>query len=147
MLSSPLDDVEDNVALIRRQILIAGAIAIGAAAPGRLLGRRRGLAGACSGCACAAEQVAQGDFSQPIPIESRDELGQLARPFNEMQRRLERLDSARKEFIANASHELRTPIFSLGGFVELLETENPSAKPSASSSWPRCAARSSACRS
>ena len=45
-----------------------------------------------------------------------------------MQRRLERLDSARKEFIANASHELRTPIFSLGGFVELLETENPSAE-------------------
>ena len=44
-----------------------------------------------------------------------------------MQRRLERLDSSRKEFIANASHELRTPIFSLGGFVELLETEDPSA--------------------
>ena len=42
-----------------------------------------------------------------------------------MQRRLARLDSARKEFIANASHELRTPIFSLGGFVELLETEDP----------------------
>jgi signal transduction histidine kinase len=44
-----------------------------------------------------------------------------------MQRRLARLDSSRKEFIANASHELRTPIFSLGGFVELLETESPSA--------------------
>ncbi len=42
-----------------------------------------------------------------------------------MQQRLARLDSARKEFIANASHELRTPIFSLGGFVELLETEDP----------------------
>ena len=34
--------------------------------------------------------------------------------------------SARKQFIANASHELRTPIFSLGGFVELLEEEDPS---------------------
>jgi signal transduction histidine kinase len=45
--------------------------------------------------------------------------------FNEMQQRLARLDSARKEFIANASHELRTPIFSLGGFVELLEHEEP----------------------
>jgi signal transduction histidine kinase len=43
-----------------------------------------------------------------------------------MQRRLAELDSARKQFIANASHELRTPIFSLGGFVELLEEENPS---------------------
>jgi signal transduction histidine kinase len=127
VLSSPLDDVEDNVALIRRQILIAGAIALAAAgligfwaagAVSRRLNRLRR----------AAEQVAQGDFNQQIPIESRDELGQLARTFNEMQRRLERLDSSRKEFIANASHELRTPIFSLGGFVELLETENPSAK-------------------
>jgi signal transduction histidine kinase len=43
-----------------------------------------------------------------------------------MQRRLAELDSARKQFIANASHELRTPIFSLGGFVELLDEEDPS---------------------
>jgi signal transduction histidine kinase len=52
-------------------------------------------------------------------------VGQLAASFNEMQKRLARLDSARREFIANASHELRTPIFSLGGFVELLEEEDP----------------------
>ena len=63
-----------------------------------------------------------------------------------MQRRLARLDSSRKEFIANASHELRTPIFSLGGFVELLETEKPSAA-ERRSSLPRCAGRSSDCRS
>jgi signal transduction histidine kinase len=124
VLSSPLDDVEDNVALIRRQILIAGGIALAAAslagfwAAGAVSRRLRRLRR-------AAEQVADGDFNQPIPIDSSDELGQLARTFNEMQRRLERLDSARKEFIANASHELRTPIFSLGGFVELLETEDP----------------------
>lgn len=127
VLSSPLADVEDNVALIRRQILIAGAIALIAAsligywAAGAVSRRLRRLRS-------VAEQVADGDFDQPIPIDSADELGQLARSFNEMQRRLARLDSARKEFIANASHELRTPIFSLGGFVELLETENPNAK-------------------
>jgi signal transduction histidine kinase len=40
-----------------------------------------------------------------------------------MQEQLSRVDRARREFIANASHELRTPIFSLGGFVELLQDE------------------------
>jgi two-component system OmpR family sensor kinase len=41
-----------------------------------------------------------------------------------MQRQLKQLDDARKSFIAPASHELRTPIFSLGGFVELLQDED-----------------------
>jgi|SRR5689334_16469361 len=74
----------------------------------------------------AARKVADGNFETPIPMSSAGQLGQLARTFNEMQRRLAELDSARKQFIANASHELRTPIFSLGGFVELLEEEDPS---------------------
>jgi signal transduction histidine kinase len=73
----------------------------------------------------AARKVADGDFGARIPVESSGQLGQLARTFNEMQRRLAELDNARKQFIANASHELRTPIFSLGGFVELLEEEEP----------------------
>ena len=74
----------------------------------------------------AARKVADGDFATRIPVDSSGQLGQLARTFNEMQRRLAELDHARKQFIANASHELRTPIFSLGGFVELLEDEDPS---------------------
>jgi two-component system, OmpR family, sensor kinase len=74
----------------------------------------------------AARKVADGDFATRIPVDSSGQLGQLARTFNEMQRRLAELDSARKQFIANASHELRTPIFSLGGFVELLDEEDPS---------------------
>jgi signal transduction histidine kinase len=56
-------------------------------------------------------------------VDSRDELGQLAIAFNDMQRQLGLLEHARKQFIATASHELRTPVFSLGGFVELLEDE------------------------
>lgn len=74
----------------------------------------------------AARKVADGNFAARIPVDSSGQLGQLARTFNEMQRRLSELDIARKQFIANASHELRTPIFSLGGFIELLEDEDPS---------------------
>jgi signal transduction histidine kinase len=74
----------------------------------------------------AARKVADGNFETTIPVASVGQLAPLARTFNEMQRRLAELDSARKQFIANASHELRTPIFSLGGFVELLEDEDPS---------------------
>lgn len=122
VLSTPLDDVAANVALIKRQTLIAGGIALSAAliaaylAAGYHARRLRRLEQ-------AAERVARGDFSVPIPVGSLDEVGQLALTLDEMQRRLRRLDSARREFIANASHELRTPIASLGGFVELLDED------------------------
>ncbi len=120
--STPMTDVERNVTVIRKQILIAGAIALALAVlAGWLIARA--LAQRVKRLERAAEQVAAGDFSRPIPVDSDDELGQLAVAFNDMQRQLAQLDRARKQFIATASHELRTPLFSLGGFVELLEDE------------------------
>jgi signal transduction histidine kinase len=120
--SSPLEDVQRNVELIRRQILIAGAVALLFASLAGYL-TARALSRRVKRLEVAAEKVAAGDFSQRIPIDADDELGQVARAFNDMQGQLAQLDSARKRFIATASHELRTPIFSLGGFVELLQDE------------------------
>src|SRR6202012_1101692 len=71
----------------------------------------------------AARQVAAGEFTSPIPVDSNDEIGRLAAAFNDMQPPLLQLERARKKFIATASHELPTPVFSLGGFVELLEDD------------------------
>jgi signal transduction histidine kinase len=124
VLSTSLEDVDDSVALIQRQILIAGGIALAAALLAGYFAARA-HSRRLSRLEDAAEKVAEGNFEVPIPVDSSDEVGQLAMTFNEMQKRLARLDEARKEFIANASHELRTPIFSLGGFVELLEHEEP----------------------
>ncbi len=110
---------------VKGQILIAGLIATALAAGIGVYYAR--LAGAnIRRLQEAARKVADGNFETPIPISAAGQLGQLARTFNEMQRRLAELDSARKQFIANASHELRTPIFSLGGFIELLDEDEPS---------------------
>ena len=122
LYSRSLANVTDTVSLIRNQVLVASAAALLLALVGgyivaaRLARRVRGVEG-------AAQQVAAGRFVDPLPVRSRDELGQLTRSFNEMQEKLQQLDRARREFIANASHELRTPIFSLAGFVELLQDE------------------------
>ena len=123
VFSDSLADVEDNVTLIRRQVLISGGIALVIAIlAGYLVARA--LAARVNRLERAARKVASGDFSQPIRVDSEDELGQLAAAFDDMQSQLARLDRARKQFIANASHELRTPIFSLGGFLELLADED-----------------------
>jgi signal transduction histidine kinase len=122
VFAAPLSDVQDNVQLIRSRILVAGAIALVLAAIGGYL-VARALTARIDRLERAARKVASGDFSNPIHAESDDELGQLAATFDDMQRQLARLDTARKQFIASASHELRTPIFSLGGFLELLEDE------------------------
>jgi signal transduction histidine kinase len=122
VLSTPLSDVQSNVALVRRKILVAGAIAlVFTLLAGYLVARALSLR--VRRLEQTAGRVAKGDFTARFPVDSTDELGQLARALDDMQRQLAELDSARKRFIATASHELRTPIFSLGGFLELLEDE------------------------
>ena len=122
VFSDDLEDVQENVAFIRRQLLVWGGIALlvavlaGWIAAQALSQRVRRLER-------AAHKVAAGDFSTRITADGDDELGRLAEAFDDMQRQLGQLDRARKQFIATASHELRTPIFSLGGFLELLADE------------------------
>jgi signal transduction histidine kinase len=121
--SAPVSDIVRNVALVRHEILVAGGIALLLAL---VLGYlfARALAQRVRRLELAARQVAAGEFGHPIEVDSSDELGQLALAFKDMQQQLGQLELTRKKFIATASHELRTPIFSLGGFVELLEDED-----------------------
>ena len=66
----------------------------------------------------ASKAMAKGDFSRRIPVMSNDEIGQLSKSFNQMTNSLVELESMRRNFIANVSHELKTPMTTIGGFID-----------------------------
>lgn len=68
----------------------------------------------------AAHSMAEGDYSQRVQATSTDEVGVLARAFNDMSTKLGEVDRQRRELVANASHELRTPIAALQAMIENL---------------------------
>ncbi len=122
LISTSIQSELDDIQLVRRRILIAGilglivAVGVGFAAASMHARRIRRLER-------AADRIAHGKFDEPVVDEGSDELNELAEAFEHMRRRLATLDDARRAFVANASHELRTPIFALGAALELLEDE------------------------
>ena len=73
----------------------------------------RGLTSPLREMAAAADAMAKGDYSRRVTASSRDEVGALARAFNEMAAELAETDRQRRDLVANVSHELRTPIAAL----------------------------------
>lgn len=65
----------------------------------------------------AARRLAKGDVGKRVIITSNDEIGELAHSFNVMAESIEESDKNRRDFISNVSHELRSPITSIKGFV------------------------------
>jgi len=122
LVIAPTSDPLSSLHVIERRLLVAGligllvALVIGYVLASMHARRIRRLER-------AAERIAAGQLDEPVVDTGNDELGELAIAFERMRVRLVNLDRARSEFIANASHELRTPVFSLGGFLELMADE------------------------
>ena len=69
----------------------------------------------------AAKIIADGVFEKRIPVKSKDEVGQLADQFNLMAESLHNQERVRKTFISNLSHDIRTPLTSMLGFIKAME--------------------------
>ena len=65
----------------------------------------------------AAKRLTIGDTKKRVEIEGDNEIGELAKSFNIMAEAIEKSDVTTKEFISNVSHELRSPITSIKGFI------------------------------
>ncbi len=122
LFSASLRATMKTVDLVRSRLIWSGLIALGLAALAGWVGSTL-FARRLRRLERAADRIAAGDFEEPVVDAGRDEVGELALAFDRMRLQLARLDDARRAFIANASHELRTPIFSLGGFLELLQED------------------------
>lgn len=66
----------------------------------------------------AAKKFAVGDFSVRVPVTSDDEIGELATTLNDMADSLSASEGMRRSFIANVSHELKTPMTTIAGFID-----------------------------
>lgn len=67
-----------------------------------------------------ARSITESDLSQRIVVTGSDEIAELAKTFNQMLDRLDAAFSSQRDFINDASHELRTPITIIRGYLELL---------------------------
>ncbi|MEH7383567.1 HAMP domain-containing sensor histidine kinase [Bacillus sp. JJ1533] len=78
----------------------------------------------------ATSMISAGDFSVKLPSSDFDEIGELSNDFNEMAERLkksmeeiESLESRRRKFMADVSHEMRTPLTTISGVIEGLKND------------------------
>lgn len=95
------------VSLIIMPMVIAGAYAVAAqmVRPLREMSR-------------AAKRMSMGDYSTKFKVTRGDEIGELEEAFNEMAESVSRTEQSRRGFIANVSHELKTPLTTISGFID-----------------------------
>ena len=129
VVRKPLDTVNAAVATVRKAFLYAAlaglglTLILGIPLSGTIVRRLRRLRQ-------AALQLAAEGPPVEVPAErGRDEVGDLARAFDQMQQQLQHQEEARRAFVSTASHELRTPLASLDGMLELLDDDLRSGDP------------------
>ncbi|OHB45819.1 MAG: hypothetical protein A2Y13_01120 [Planctomycetes bacterium GWC2_45_44] len=111
--SVPVAIIDNELARLYKKILWTGLIiTVCAAAVSWIVSKR--LSRPIEQMTKAAQGFASGQISQRLPIPDSAELAELAKVLNEM-------EEVRRDFVANVSHELKTPITSIKGFVETLQ--------------------------
>ncbi|MFH1024200.1 MAG: ATP-binding protein [Planctomycetota bacterium] len=110
----------------------AGVLVIAVIAVGAAFWMSRRLARPLEELRRGAERLAAGDLAARLPVPDTDEVGCLAEVMNRLAADLEgrlatieRLETVRRDFVANVSHELKTPITAVRGYVETLLADPP----------------------
>ena len=110
-IESGLSEILGRIALLAAAVMVLSGVAVFLFVRRRLKPLKQ--------LETAAAAIAEGDFSVQVDEKKGDrELRELSSAFNTMTRKLEGVETGRREFVANVSHELRSPITSIRGFAE-----------------------------
>ena len=114
-----LSTIDDRMTHLRSTVFLgAGIAAFVALVLGFLMARA--FATPLASMTAVAASMSKGDYGQRLPDGRKDEIGQLARALNQMAQELARLETMRRDFVGNVSHELKTPITAIRGLTETL---------------------------
>ncbi len=119
LINMPLAPVEDTVAILKQQLLYITIILLAASLLISFI-ISRSFTKPILKIKKVSESMASGDFSVRINTNKQDELGKLAETINYMGQQLSKIESLRKDLVANVSHELRTPLSLIRGYAETI---------------------------
>ncbi len=123
-VSRDLAETRSFLGVLRFVLVGAGGLALLAALVASLLLARQ-LARPLRQMELATQAIAGGDFDRRLSVSLEDEIGRLAASINRMAGDLARLEASRREFIAKISHDLRTPLTAIKGFIVNLQDTAP----------------------
>jgi signal transduction histidine kinase len=123
-LKNPQNPERNNesvfVGAVNRSFIIAGLVAAASALLVTIVLSRR-ILGPVEALTGAARRLENGDLSQRVEVQSKDEIGELAHAFNAMADGLERTEQLRRNLVNDVAHELRTPLTNIRCQIEALQ--------------------------
>ncbi len=111
-------DLRESFQAAANEILVVATLVAFLAAVAVSTFTARRIVGPIRAMMKASQRIAAGDYHERVQVSGQDELGALARAFNQMAETLERTEERRLELIGDVAHELRTPLSSMKGVME-----------------------------
>ncbi|WP_407312799.1 sensor histidine kinase [Desulfosporosinus sp. SB140] len=116
LLYSPISEINSNIAKLNLIIWVMALVLILLSAIVIYINSQR-ISQPIKQMQLAASKLASGEPTEDLVIPGVDEIGKLAESFNYMKQQLASIEKMRSEFIASVSHDMRTPLTSINGFV------------------------------